>query len=255
MDDRLEAMDRSGEAVTIDTNRQIDIDSAFAAPVAPTPKAPRRPKRPRRPAAEAKPDTESTESETDGVDVVRVVEALLFSSDAPLSAARLAELAGTGTPGVMRKYIDELNSQYAAAGLSFRVEKIAGGYQLLTEPVYRPWLAKLNQHRRRTRLSNAALETLSIVAYKQPIIRAEIEAIRGVACGDSLNRLREMGLVKVIGRADMVGRPMLYGTTKRFLDLFGLGDIEDLPALETIVLRRAPDDAEDEQPEPTAASA
>ncbi|MBN2448501.1 MAG: SMC-Scp complex subunit ScpB [Phycisphaerae bacterium] len=194
------------------------------------------------------------------VEPAQVVEALLFASDRPLTAGRLAELVGAGTAATIRKNIDLLNDRYAVMGLAFRIEKIAGGYQMLTEATYRPWLAKLHNHRRRTRLSKAALETLSIVAYKQPIIRAEVEAVRGVAVGDALNRLREMGLIKIVGRADLVGRPMLYGTTRKFLDVFGLADIDDLPPLETLSLRRAPepvraDEAEDESESPAAASA
>ncbi len=169
----------------------------------------------------------------------RVIEALLFASDAPLSAARLAELAGAGTASEVRAHIGALNEKYAAAGLSFRVEEIARGYQMLTLPVYQPWLAKLDKHRGQNRLTSAALETLSIVAYKQPVIRADVEAIRGVACGEVLNRLREMGLVKIMGRAEIVGRPILYGTTRKFLDVFGLADLEDLPPMESLLLRKA----------------
>jgi len=168
----------------------------------------------------------------------RVVEALLFSSDSPLSAARLAELAGAGSAREVRGLIDELNETYAAVGLSFRIEAIARGYQMLTRPEYQPWLAKLNKHAAQTRLSAAALEALSIVAYKQPVIRADIEAVRGVGCGEVLNRLREMGLIRIVGRAEIVGRPMLYGTTRKFLDVFGLADVEDLPPLEALSLRR-----------------
>jgi len=166
-----------------------------------------------------------------------VVEALLFASDTPLSAGRLVELVGLGTAADIRGHVEELNRKYAAAGLSFRIEAIARGYQMLTLPTFRPWLAKLNKQRGGSRLSEAALESLSIIAYRQPIIRADIEAIRGVACGDVLNRLREMGLVKVVGRAEIVGRPMLYGTTRKFLDVFGLADLKELPALESLTLR------------------
>ncbi len=168
----------------------------------------------------------------------QIIEALLFASDAPLSAGRLAELLGAGTAAQVRLHIDELNRKYADAGLSFRIEPIARGYQLLTQSAYRPWLQKLDKHRSRTRLSDAALEALAIVAYKQPIIRADVEAIRGVACGEVLNRLREMGMVRIFGRAEIVGRPMLYGTTRKFLDVFGLADLDDLPAMETLTLRR-----------------
>ncbi|TWT45446.1 hypothetical protein RAS1_18710 [Phycisphaerae bacterium RAS1] len=170
----------------------------------------------------------------------QIIEAMLFSSDAPLSAARLADFLD-GTPvRVVHGLIDELNATYAASGLSFRIQEIAGGYRMLTLPDFQPWVARLNKHRSQTRLTGAALEALSIVAYKQPIIRAEVEAIRGVACGEVLNRLREMGLVKIAGRAEIVGRPLLYATTRKFLDLFGLADLNDLPPMEALTLKRAP---------------
>ncbi|MCK4342773.1 MAG: SMC-Scp complex subunit ScpB [Phycisphaerae bacterium] len=181
------------------------------------------------------------------VEPAQVIEALLFASDTPLSAARLAELSGMGSAGQVRVHVAALNEKYAAAGLSFRIEAISRGYQMLTLPAYRPWLVKLNKHRGQTRLSPAALETLSIVAYKQPVIRADVEAIRGVACGEVLNRLREMGLLKIIGRAEIVGRPMLYGTTRKFLDIFGLADLDDLPPMETLTLRRPEPPAEEEE--------
>jgi segregation and condensation protein B len=177
---------------------------------------------------------------TTGFEAAQVIEALLFAADAPLSAARLAELSGLVAAREIAPAVNALNEKYAAAGLSFRIEEIARGYQMLTLPAYQPWLAKLDKHRGQTRLSAAALETLSIVAYKQPVIRAEVESIRGVACGDVLNRLREMGLIKIVGRAEIIGRPMLYGTTKKFLDVFGLADLDDLPAMETLSFRRPP---------------
>lgn len=185
------------------------------------------------------------------VDPARVIEALLFASDAPLSANRLAELVGAGTRKDVERTIADLNHKYAQAGLTFRIESIARGYQMLTLPEFRPWLAKMDRQRLQTRLSNAALETLSVVAYKQPIIRADIEAIRGVGCGEVLNRLREMALIKIVGRADIVGRPILYGTTRKFLDLFGLADLDDLPPMEALSLRRRnkpePEDAQHEE--------
>lgn len=170
----------------------------------------------------------------------QIIEALIFSSDAPLSAARISELVGAGGVTQVRLAIAELNDKYAAAGLSFRVENIARGYQMMTLPAYQPWLAKLFKKSAETRLSPSALETLSIIAYKQPIIRADIESIRGVMCGDVINRLRDMDLVRTAGRAEVVGRPMLYGTTRKFLDVFGLADLSDLPALETLKFRPAP---------------
>lgn len=187
-------------------------------------------------------------------DVAPIIEALLFAADAPLSAARLAEHAGPGlTQRTVREAIELLNERYAAAGLTFRIEAIARGYQMLSLPEFRPYIQRMNQKSAQTRLSNAALETLSIVAYKQPIIRADIEAIRGVSLGDTLNRLRELGLVKVVGRAEVVGRPQLFGTTRKFLDVFGLSDLKDLPEIEALNLKpagAAPDGSASE-PEPT----
>lgn len=170
----------------------------------------------------------------------QVLEALLFASDSPLSAARLAELAGFELTAMrVEQLLEVLNERYAANGASFRVQHIARGYQLLTLADFAPWLTKLDKQRHQSRLSGATLEALAIVAYKQPVIRADIEAIRGVACGDVLNRLREMGLVKIIGRAEIVGRPLLYGTTRKFLDVFGLADLDELPPMEALSLRRA----------------
>ncbi len=168
----------------------------------------------------------------------QIIEALLFSADAPLSAARLGELSGVGNVTRVRLLIADLNDKYRDARLAFRVEEIARGYQMLTLPQFRPWIAKLNRQQAQTRLSAAALEALAIVAYKQPVIRAEIEAIRGVASGEVLNRLRDLGLVKIVGRAEIVGRPLMYGTTRKFLDVFGLADLDDLPPMESLSIRR-----------------
>ena len=103
---------------------------------------------------------------------------------------------------------------------------------MLTLPVYDRWVSKLHKARAESRLSQAALETLAIVAYKQPVLRVQIEAIRGVAVGDMLVRLREMNLVRIVGRAEEIGRPLLYGTTRRFLEVFGLGSLKDLPKID-----------------------
>ncbi len=178
----------------------------------------------------------------------QIIEALLFSSDAPLSAGRLASLLDGCTPTKVRLLIADLNDRYRDAGLSFRIESIARGYQMMTQPEFEPWIAKLNKQRSETRLSAAAMETLSIVAYKQPVIRADVEAIRGVACGEVLSRLRDMGLVRILGRAEIVGRPLLYGTTKKFLDVFGLADLDDLPPLEALSLKPKSKPVEEVEP-------
>ncbi len=161
-----------------------------------------------------------------------IIEAVLFSTDQPLSGKRLAGILGVGDAGDVRRRVDALNEQYERNGVSFRIEEIAKGFQMLTRPEYNPWVGKLYKARSETRLSTAALETLAVVAYKQPVLRADIEAVRGVAVGDMLVRLREMNLVRIVGRADEIGRPLLYGTTNRFLEVFGLKSLKDLPKLD-----------------------
>ncbi len=169
--------------------------------------------------------------------VESVVEAVLFASDEPLSAARLANIVETDVKQV-RLHIKNLNEKYQANNNAFRIEQIAGGCQMLTLSPYNHWLKKLLRVRSDTRLSAAAMETLAIIAYKQPVIRADIEAIRGVAAGEVIRSLCYKGLVKIIGRAEVLGRPMLYGTTKKFLELFGLNTLKDLPKIEE--LKRPP---------------
>lgn len=164
----------------------------------------------------------------------RVVEAVLFASDAPLPLSKIVSILGVGSARDVRGHIKTLNERYEKTGASFRIEQIASGYQMLTLPVYNTWIRRLKQNNKDNKLSQPAMETLAVVAYKQPVVRADIEAIRGVAAGEMLNRLRELGLIKIVGRAEDVGRPMLYGTTKRFLEVFGLSSLEDLPAVEEL---------------------
>jgi segregation and condensation protein B len=169
---------------------------------------------------------------SDAADVqvdLRTLEALLFSTHHPLTAGRLAELLDLESTKPIRRAIRELNEQYVAGERSFRVEQVAGGYQMLTLPEFGEILKTLHQREVDAKLTKAALETLAIIAYKQPILRADIEAIRGVACGETIRSLMEKHLVKISGRAEIPGRPILYGTTKRFLELFGLNSLKDLP--------------------------
>jgi segregation and condensation protein B len=161
------------------------------------------------------------------------VEAVLFASDEPLTAERLANITESRVKQI-RQHIENLNEKYKAGNNSFRIEQIAGGYQMLTLSPYNHWLKKLLRARSDSKLSPAALETLAIIAYKQPIIRADIEAIRGVAAGEMVRSLMYKGLVKIVGRAEVLGRPMLYGTTKRFLEVFGLNSLKDLPKIEEL---------------------
>jgi segregation and condensation protein B len=165
--------------------------------------------------------------------VESVVEAVLFASDDSLSPTRLAEIVGTDVRQ-LRKHIDELNEKYKQHNNAFRIEQIAGGFQMLTLSAYSHWLKKLIRSREDGSLSQPALETLAIIAYKQPIIRADIEAIRGVAAGEMIRNLMYKGLVKITGRAEVLGRPMLYGTTKKFLEIFGLNSLKDLPKAEEL---------------------
>ncbi|HYO08485.1 MAG TPA: SMC-Scp complex subunit ScpB [Tepidisphaeraceae bacterium] len=169
---------------------------------------------------------------------LRALEALLFSTHHPLTAGRLAELLGLDSTKPLRRAIKSLNEQYA--GRSFRVEQVAGGYQMLTLPEFGELLKALHQREVDAKLTKAALETLAIVAYKQPILRADVEAIRGVACGETIRSLMEKRLVKIAGRAEVPGRPILYGTTKRFLELFGLNTLKDLPQSDEGSLRPKP---------------
>lgn len=164
----------------------------------------------------------------------RVVEAVLFATDSPIPAAKVASIIGVGDARDVRKHVETLNEEYSERGMSFRIEEVAGGFQMLTLPAFNTWLTKLLRARQDTKLSGAALESLAVVAYKQPCTRADVEAIRGVAAGEMLNRLRELNLIKIVGRAEDLGRPMLYGTTKRFLEVFGLSSLEDLPQVEAL---------------------
>ena len=165
--------------------------------------------------------------------VESAVEAVLFASDEPLAATRLADIVGTSAKQIKR-YIDDLNEKYEANNNAFRIEQIAGGYQMLTLSVYNCWLQKLLRARSDSKLTPASLETLAIIAYKQPVMRADVEAIRGVAVGEIIRNLMYKGLVKIVGRAEVLGRPMLYGTTKKFLEVFGLNSLKDLPKIEEL---------------------
>jgi segregation and condensation protein B len=162
-----------------------------------------------------------------------LLEALLMATHHPLTAARLAELTDSGSVKPIRRGVAELNRQYVDTNRSFRIEQVAGGYQILTLAQYGAAVRALHQRETDARLTKAALETLAIIAYKQPILRADVEAIRGVACGETIRSLMEKHLVRIAGRAEVPGRPILYGTTKRFLELFGLNNLKDLPEPET----------------------
>jgi segregation and condensation protein B len=162
------------------------------------------------------------------------LEAVLFVAQGALSMRRLAHLATLAEAGEARELIDLLNVSYDQSGSAFRIERVATGYQMLTRPQYAPWLGKLHQRQTELKLSPPALETLTVVAYRQPLTRADIEAIRGVQCAEMLKQLMERGLVRIGGEDDSLGRPYLYETTRTFLELFGLRSLADLPMAEKL---------------------
>jgi segregation and condensation protein B len=157
------------------------------------------------------------------------VEAVLFLARGPLTSRRIAQWAGLEDGTQARTLVRQLNQQYDDNGRAFHIKTVAGGYQLLTRPQFSQWIRRLVHVPSRIRMSGPALETLTVVAYRQPIIKADIEAIRGVACGEILRQLLERGLLRICGRREELGRPFLYATTKRFLAEFGLGSLQDLP--------------------------
>lgn len=162
------------------------------------------------------------------------IEALLFASDIPLSSARLSALTGGSPAKEIKAAVAALEEFYRATDRSFSIVEVAGGYQITTLPAFAGTVSLLFKSRRKPRLSQAALETLAIVAYRQPISRLDIEAIRGVNCDGVLATLAERDLIAISGRGDGVGRPYLYSTTPSFLEYLGLKDHRDLPALEEL---------------------
>jgi segregation and condensation protein B len=160
---------------------------------------------------------------------LRRVEAVLFLAREPVTSRKLSQLAGLVDGTEARSTVRQLNRYYDQAGRAFSVQMVAGGFQLRTRPTFDPWLTRLDQNSRAIRLSAPALETLAVVAYRQPVLKADIEAIRGVGCGELLRQLLDRGMVRIAGRSSELGNPYLYGTTRRFLEVFGLASLEVLP--------------------------
>ncbi|MCS7021338.1 MAG: SMC-Scp complex subunit ScpB [Gemmataceae bacterium] len=163
------------------------------------------------------------------------LEAVLLMAHEPLSLRQLAEAAYLADTATAAQLLQRLQQLYDSDQTAFHLVELAGGYQLLTRPCYHPWLARLRHTGRDVRLSPAAWETLAVIAYKQPITRAEIEKLRGTTVSEPLRQLLEKGLVRVVGRQDTLGRPQLYGTTRKFLQLFGLKSLHDLPHVDTLL--------------------
>jgi len=164
----------------------------------------------------------------------QIIEALIFVSDKPLALGEIKQVLEDATDEEINTLIETLNKEYQDTQRSFKITQIAGGYQMVTTPECGPYLKKLYKSRMKEKLTRPSLETLAIKAYKQPATRAEIEAIRGVNVDGVVKTLLEKGLIKICGRKEVVGRPLLYSTTEEFLQHFGLGNISDLPRLEEL---------------------
>ena len=161
-------------------------------------------------------------------DLKNIIESLLFVADEPLTIDRLKQIIGGTETKVLREALDELMQDYETRQGGFYLNPVAGGYQIRTRPEYMEYIKRMLQPKPQ-RLSKAALETLAIIAYKQPVIRADIEHLRGVDCGGVLRVLLERKFIRVLGRKEIPGRPLIYATTKRFLEVFGLKNLKDLP--------------------------
>ena len=166
------------------------------------------------------------------------LEAVLFLTREPLSLRKLAQLANLADATEARTLLTQLGECYEERGCAFQVAQVAGGYQLLSRRDFASWLRPQAAAEGEIRLSAPALETLAVVAYRQPALRAEVEAIRGVACGEILRQLMDRDLLRIVGRSEELGRPLRYGTTKRFLQVFGLCSLDELPWAHQ--LRRSP---------------
>lgn len=195
--------------------------------------------------------TKEQRSEEDPLENRKRVEAVLFLAKVPLSLRKLSQMAHLADATEARTLVRQLNTTYESYGRALRVELIAGGYRLMTRPALAPWLTRLGHLPLAVRLSTPMMETLAVVAYRQNVSRAEIEAIRGVACGDLLRQLMEKDLVRIAGRSEELGRPYLYGTTKHFLHVFGLPSTDNLPTIEWQTLQEDFEEPENlEAPDP-----
>lgn len=166
-------------------------------------------------------------------EVRAIIESLLFVSEVPLSLAKIKSVLAMYTHAEITEALNELRQEYSGEGHGFFLAEVAQGYQFRSKPEYGQWIRELKKITP-TRLSQAALETLAIIAYKQPILRSEVESIRGVDVGGILRLLLEKRLIKILGRKNVPGRPIIYGTTQRFLEFFSLKDISSLPTLEDV---------------------
>ena len=190
-------------------------------------------------------DEQQTPTLLESEDLQKIIETLLFITDRPVKVSRLVDVIENTNAKEVREAITKLQDMYAVRGSAIQIMEIAGGYQMCTKPEYGRWVRRLYNEKMTTRLSNAALETLAIIAYKQPLTRAEMEGIRGVDVAGPLEKLLDRGLVRVVGRKDTIGHPMVYGTTDEFLRMFGLNKVSELPDLQVFAAKNLEDKQED----------
>lgn len=187
--------------------------------------------------AEKQEKEENLQDILSGEDYKRIIENLLFITDRPLTLAKLSQLAQVNDIALTGELVRMLQQEFAQTNRAIAIVEIGGGFQMSTKPEYGRWVRQLFNEKSSTKLSNAALETLAIIAYKQPITRAEIESIRGVDIVGPLEKIMERGLVKIVGKKDVPGKPLVYGTTEEFLRLFGLNSLSQLPELKSFATK------------------
>jgi segregation and condensation protein B len=185
--------------------------------------------------------------------LAQLLEAALFSASRPLTADELATLDADATAADVRVALEQLREHYDFNQHGIELVELAGGYQILTRPIYAAAIERAQISVRAPKLTAATLETLAVIAYRQPVGRIEIEEIRGVSAGGVLRSLQERGLIEVVGRSEALGRPLLYGTTPLFLELLGLGDLADLPKAEELTIALRPHRATNEGADDAAA--
>lgn len=184
-------------------------------------------------------------------DLKNIIESLLFVAENPLTVDQIKQIVTLPDSKAIRQTLNQLQQDYEDRQGAFGLHEVAGGYQFRTRPEYVPWIKRFLQPKP-ARLSKAALETLAIIAYKQPVIRSDVEQLRGVDCGGVLRMLLERKLIRVLGRKEIPGRPLIYATTKEFLQVFDLKNLKDLPTPKEIEALAQEPDLEDDQPEDTS---
>lgn len=167
-------------------------------------------------------------------ETANAIYAMLFASDRPMNAARLAEALGDIDKDIVVNLLEELGQSIEKQNLPFTLKEIAGGFQLTSHPKYAPYIRRLFQIKKSNKLSKAVLETLAIIAYRQPVTRPDVESIRGVSVSHGFTQLQERGLIKTVGFAEVPGRPRLFRTTDEFLDHFGINNLKELPSIEEL---------------------